>query len=246
MNINFSQKKVLVTGGTKGIGKAIAELFHKSGADVIITGNEQKEIDELNINALNKMTYIYADFNTNDTINQFIEKLDKIGNIDICINNAGINIVNNIIDTKIDDYDLLMNVNLKSIYSICRLLGNKMITNGYGRIVNIASIWSVVTRPGRGIYTITKTGLVGLTKTLAIEMAKYNVLVNSVSPGFTLTELTKNTNTAEELKEIEEKIPAGRMADPVEIANVVLFLASEKNSYIAGQNITVDGGFVNV
>ena len=118
--------------------------------------------------------------------------------------------------------------------------------NGYGRIVNITSIWSVITRPGRSIYTTAKFAIAGLTKTLAIELAEYNILVNSVGPGFTITELTATTNTSEEIKKITDIIPIKRMAQPIEIANTILFLCSDLNTYLTGQNIIVDGGYTNV
>ena len=121
-----------------------------------------------------------------------------------------------------------------------------MLAKQWGRIVNIASIWSVVTRTGRLSYSASKMALLGINKTLAIEWAKHNILVNCVSPGFTLTELTATTNTKEELKTIENQIPQNRMAMPEEIAKGVLFLSSELNSYMVGQNITIDGGYTAV
>jgi 3-oxoacyl-[acyl-carrier protein] reductase len=116
----------------------------------------------------------------------------------------------------------------------------------YGRIVNVASIWSVITRPKRTIYTVSKNALIGLTKTMAIELAPYGITVNAISPGFTLTELTENTNTKEEIDKLSDQVPARRFANPEEIAEVILFLSSKENSYMTGQNIVVDGGFTNV
>jgi 3-oxoacyl-[acyl-carrier protein] reductase len=118
--------------------------------------------------------------------------------------------------------------------------------NGFGRIVNITSIWSVISRPGRTLYSLTKWGIVGLTKTLSTELADKNILVNSVAPGFTKTELTESTNTLEERNTIKSLIPVRRFADPIEIANLVLFLSSDLNTYITGQNIVIDGGYTNV
>ena len=116
----------------------------------------------------------------------------------------------------------------------------------YGRVVNIASIWSVVSRSGRTSYSVSKHALVGLTKSLSAEYASRNVLINTISPGFTLTELTKSTNTQEELNIIKDAIPMGRLANPIEIANAVIFLCSDYNTYLTGQNIVVDGGYTNV
>jgi len=116
----------------------------------------------------------------------------------------------------------------------------------YGRIVNIASIWSIKSRPGRTAYTITKSGIVGLTKTSSIELAPYNILVNAVSPGFTMTELTMRTLPEKEFNELKSIVPAQRFAEPSEIAKTVLFLVSDLNTYLTGQNIAIDGGFSNV
>ena len=116
----------------------------------------------------------------------------------------------------------------------------------YGRIVNIASIWSIITRERRTAYAITKSGILGLTKTSAVELAPYNILVNAVSPGFTLTELTKATLSEQEYTSLSKIVPVGRFAQPVEIARIVLFLASDMNTYISGQNIIIDGGYTNV
>ena len=121
-----------------------------------------------------------------------------------------------------------------------------MKTNKYGRIINISSIWSSVTRSGRSLYSTTKCGLVGLTKTLSVELASYDILVNAVGPGFTLTELTMSTNTPVEIAKMSDIIPIKRFAKPAEIANLVLFLGSDLNTYITGQNMIIDGGYTNV
>lgn len=120
-----------------------------------------------------------------------------------------------------------------------------MKAQNYGRIVNIASIWSVINRPGRSSYGISKNAIHGLTKALSIELAQYNIMVNSVSPGFTMTELTKTTNTKEQLVELAGRVAAHRLAEPQEQANVVAFLCSEQCSYMTGQNLVVDGGYTN-
>ena len=247
---DFSNKTVLITGATRGIGKAIADLLYESGANLILTGTKDSEINLLNEDikakgVLNKR-FIQADFSDEISIKKFLLYLNKIEIIDICINNAGVNKVNYFEDTSIEDFNWIQKINLELPYRIMKVVGPKMLKNNYGRIVNIASIWSVITRPGRSLYTTSKNALVGLSKTLSVEWASNNVLVNTVSPGFTLTELTKKTNTAEQLEEIENKIPAKRMAEPVEIARVVAFLCSDQNTYLTGQNIAVDGGFTNV
>lgn len=248
--INYKDKVVLVTGGTRGIGKAIADCLYDHGATLLLTGTKQEQVDALNeqnqVKNIDRVTYFQVDFSLSESIDRFLTTIDKFDRIDVCINNAGINIINDFCDVSFEEFERIQQVNVVAPYKILKVIGPKMIQNGYGRIVNIASIWSVITRPGRSSYTLSKNAIVGLTKTLAIEWAQYNILVNAVSPGFTMTELTKTTNTPEELQLLESQIPAKRMAQPFEIANVVAFLCSNMNTYLTGQNITVDGGFTNV
>ena len=137
-------------------------------------------------------------------------------------------------------------MNLKAPFAIMREISRKMKKNQYGRIVNISSIFGVISKAKRSIYTTTKFGLRGLTVTAAIELAPYKVLVNSVSPGFVLTELTKRMLSEEEIKALSGQVPLGRFAEVDEISRIVLFLASSLNTYLTGQNIVVDGGFISV
>ncbi|MCR8559728.1 SDR family oxidoreductase [Mucilaginibacter sp. BJC16-A38] len=247
IKIDLTAKIALITGGTRGIGKAIAERFLDAGSSVILTGTSAAEIEQLNsVNTSERISYLQLDFNDPASVEAFLLKLNNFDRIDVLVNNAGINKIALNTETTDADFDLLHNVNVKGPYVLCREVSKVMKKNGYGRIVNITSIWSAITRPGRSIYTTNKNAVAGLTKTLAIELGKYDILVNSVGPGFTLTELTASTNSAEELKKITELIPMNRMAQPVEIANVILFLSSDLNSYLTGQNIIVDGGYTNV
>lgn len=250
MNIDFTNKTALITGATRGIGKSIADCFHVAGANLILTGTDSAGIKKLNAENLKKgisnIVYLQAEFTTPKSTEIFLRKLNEYDKIDVCVNNAGINKINEFTDTSFDDFKLLQEINLNVPYKILKVIGPKMISNNYGRIVNIASIWSVVNRSGRSLYTTSKNALVGMTKALSVEWAANNVLVNAVSPGFTLTDLTKTTNTFEQLAVIEKTIPAQRMANPIEIARVVAFLCSDLNTYITGQNIIVDGGYTNV
>jgi 3-oxoacyl-[acyl-carrier protein] reductase len=250
MKIDFTNKTALITGATRGIGKSVADCMHEAGANLILTGTKKVEIDRLNADikerGIRNIHYLQADFSCSDSTNAFLKNLEQYPQIDICINNAGVNKIDEFNNATIDDFNWINDINVKVPFQILKVVGPKMVTNNYGRIVNVASIWSVITRPGRSIYTLSKNALVGLTKTLAVEWAPHNILVNAVSPGFTLTELTKNTNTLEQLAAIEEIIPAHRMAEPDEIAKVIAFLCSDLNSYLTGQNITIDGGYTNV
>jgi 3-oxoacyl-[acyl-carrier protein] reductase len=250
LEIDLTGKTALVTGATQGIGKSIAELFQKAGANLILTGTKNTEIESLNRASkkagIQDIRYLQLDLADEASTQRFFEELTNYSSIDICVNNAGINIVSDFESTTEHDFDLINQINLRGPYQLLKAVTPMMVENKFGRIVNVASIWSVVTRRGRSLYTTSKNGLVGLTKTLSVEFAPHNILVNAVSPGFTLTELTKRTNSVQELNSIASNIPIGRMANPKEIANLIVFLCSDLNSYITGQNITIDGGYTNL
>jgi 3-oxoacyl-[acyl-carrier protein] reductase len=250
LEIDLTGRTALVTGATQGIGESIAELFQKAGANLILTGTKNSEIELLNREnskiGIPTIRYLQLDLADEASTQLFLKDLTKYSPIDICVNNAGINIVSDFENTTEHDFDLINQINLRGPYQLLKAVTPMMVANKFGRIVNVASIWSVVTRGGRSLYTTSKNGLVGLTKTLAVELAPHNILVNAVSPGFTLTELTKRTNSAQELNSIASNIPIGRMANPAEIANLIVFLCSDLNSYITGQNITIDGGYTNL
>lgn len=247
IQIDLSGKVALVTGGTRGIGKAISEALFAANAKVIVTGTKIEEIAQLNANDTSgRLVYVQVDFLDEVSVSNFLKYIHEQSVIDILINNAGVNRVNYNTETNSEDFDVLNSINLKAPYLVSREVSKLMKQNGYGRIVNVTSIWSVITRPGRSLYSLTKWGIVGLTKTLAVELAEHNILVNSIAPGFTMTELTASTNTPEEIEKITNLIPAKRMAQPVEIATTVLFLCSNLNTYLTGQNIVIDGGYTNV
>ncbi len=250
MKIDFSGQVALVTGGTRGLGKQIADDLFDLGANLILTGTNSKQIEELNrslpTEKRERIKYIAADFMDSENIKQFTEQIMAYERIDVCVNNAGINRINYIDETLLEDWDDIITVNLKAPFMIIREVAKIMKKKNYGRIVNISSIFGVISRVKRSIYSTSKFGLRGLTLSVANELARYNILVNSVSPGFVLTELTKKILTTEEMMELTDQIPVGRLAMPNEISCAVIFLASSLNTYIAGQNIIVDGGYVNV
>tara|TARA_R110000868_G_scaffold383578_12_gene650759 strand:- start:11521 stop:12264 length:744 start_codon:yes stop_codon:yes gene_type:complete len=246
--LDFTGQTVVVTGSTRGIGKETAKLFLERGASVYITGTSEKPDPEVmdELSAIGNASFLTADFSSEVGIQDFINKLKEFSRIDVLVNNAGINILNPLESITDEEYTKVLSVNLHAPVKISRYLAGFMSNQGYGRIVNVASIWSVITRPKRGAYTISKNAIIGLTQTLGIELASSGVLVNAISPGFTLTELTKTTNTKDQIKDISNNIPIKRLADPKEMGHVILFLSSKENSYMTGQNLVVDGGFTNV
>jgi len=247
VKIDLTGKVALVTGGTRGIGKAIAQKFIVAGAYVIVTGTKNKSHPQLLKDfATKNIEFCCVDFSNEISTATFLKKVKQYKRIDILVNNAGINKINLNTDTTLQDFTLLTDVNLKAPYVLMREVSKKMKKNKAGKMLNITSIWSEVTKKGRSIYTATKYGLAGLTKTLAVELAAENILVNSLGPGFVETELTLRTNSKIELKKITELIPLQRLAQPDEIANIALFLCSDLNSYITGQNIIADGGYSNI
>lgn len=216
-------KRILITGGSRGIGKAIAEKYKKNNDEVVIPSRS-----ELNL--------LYP-----ESVDEYVER-HKNETFHVLINNAGCNLINHFENVKDEELNQMMQVNLISPIRLIRGFLPAMKGLGYGRIVNIGSIWGVISKPGRGVYSVTKHGLQGITNTLALEAAQFGILVNTVCPGQTMTELTLKNNSSEEIHKMENDIPLGRLARPEEIANVVYFLGSENNTYITGQQIIVDGG----
>ena len=220
-----SKPVALITGGSRGIGKAIAKKYVSEDWEVIAP------------------TRLEMDLSNRSSIKEYFSYLNKP--INAIINNAGINPIYSIAEIEIDDIIETTNINfyapLLILQSAYRLL---LEANDIRRVVNISSIWSCVSKPGRSIYSMTKSGLFGLTRTAAVEWAKDDILVNSIAPGFTNTELTQINNSPEDISRIKEKIPLRRMAEPKEIAETVFFLGSSNNTYITGQTLYVDGGFI--
>jgi len=215
-------RKALITGASRGIGKAIKILFEERG--IIVYAPTRAEMN----------------LSSNDSIRQYVE---KISDIDILVNCAGINDLASIDEMSEEKLQEMLQVNLVSQTMLIKHVSEKMKKNRYGKIVNFASIWCDFSKERRIMYSIAKAGVKGLTTAAAVELSKYNVLVNAVAPGFVNTEMTSQNNTPEQIDALAQALPIKRMAEPVEIAEFVYFLASEKNSFITGQTIFADGGF---
>ncbi len=241
----FKDKKVLVTGDTRGIGRAIAAQLLREGACVHGTGT--KPAEELTASAPEELTAVRwesADFADEDSTRRFLTRLKEESPFDGVVNNAGINLIKPVEEVTAEDYDFVQEVDLRAPYLIAREAAAGMMRAGKpGRIVNVASIWSVISKPQRTLYSTAKAGLLGLTRSLAAEAGERGILVNAVSPGFVLTDLTRRSLSPEQRESLSEQVPVGRMAEPGEIAKVVCFLLSKENSYLTGQNLVADGGF---
>jgi len=250
MNIDFSGKTVLITGATSGIGKATASIFRSLGANLLLTGKTKENITALNkkldlYNIINER-YYHIEFKPGNSLNEFLNFIEKQKRIDVLINNAGINRNNLVTDVLTEDLDSILAINLRAPFLIAQSVARVMKRNNYGRIVNIASIWGIITREQRSVYSTVKSGLIGMNRSIAIDLAKHNILVNAVSPGFVKTDLTNRIMTDQEARGLAKQVPLSRFAEPEEIARTIVFFASELNSYITGQNIIIDGGFVSV
>jgi len=245
MNIGFKNKTILITGATRGIGRQIAMDFEAEGANLVLTGTSPAEIKKLNLQAEEKkraVRYLHADFLDKESLKRFLRIIRSLP-IDICVNNAGINRIDFLEDVKESHWQDIVDVNLSAPYRILQTIIPGMKKRGYGRIVNISSIFGIVSRAKRSVYSMTKSALLAMTRTLAIELAPHGILVNAVSPGFVMTDLTKKILGKKEQRALANQIPLQRFASPCEISKAVLFLASEQNSYLTGQNIVVDGGY---
>ena len=244
--MDFTDKTIIITGGTRGIGAAMVSAFSGAGANVIITGTKEPSAVNLDLIKNNRsIQYHQLDFSSDESVKKFIHTVNELNKIDVLINNAGVNKIDTISEISVDDWDWINTVNLRGPFLLTQSVTETMKKQNSGKIINIASIFGVVSKEKRAAYSSAKWGLIGFTKAVALEMASFNVQVNAVSPGFVDTELTRRILGPENMKRLVKTIPQGRLASPDEIANVVLFLCSGLNTYITGENIVVDGGFTS-
>lgn len=247
----LKRKSAIITGGTAGIGKAIALLYAQNGADVAIFGTnpqraEQtlKELEAHRIDTEQKFSTHLMNVAHFKEVEGTIQKiLSDWGKIDILVNNAGITRDNLLMRMSEEDWDLVLDVNLKSVYNTCRSLARSMMKARSGSIINISSVIGLTGNAGQVNYAASKSGMIGLTKSLAKELASRNVRANCIAPGYIETQMTEGLS--EQIKgQILANIPLGRIGNPLDIAQAALYLASDLSSYVTGQVITVDGGMV--
>ncbi|OEG00358.1 3-oxoacyl-[acyl-carrier-protein] reductase [Vulcanibacillus modesticaldus] len=244
----LNSKVAIVTGASRGIGKEIALTLAESGANVVINyvGNQERaeevarQIREMGREAL----VIQADVSDSKQVDNLISTaLSHFGKVDILVNNAGITRDNLIMRMKEEDWDKVIATNLKSVFLLSKAISRPMMKQRYGRIINISSVVGVLGNPGQANYVAAKSGVIGLTKTLARELATRGITVNAVAPGYIETDMT--TNLSEDVKsKLLDQIPLARLGTPKDVANVVKFLVSDQASYMTGQVLHVDGGMV--
>lgn len=235
MIISFKKKKILVTGYFSGIGNDLIKKYLSLGAEVYSTSTK-KEFKKKNLQVFR------CDFLNEVSKVDFFKKIEKI-NFDIVVNNVGINIIDEIYNLSNDDLENIIKINLTIPAQIIKITSKKMIKNRSGKIINISSIFGSVSKSKRASYSSSKSGLLGLTRACALDLAKYNILVNSVSPGFVNTSLTKRILGKNTIIKIKRDIPLKKLATPSEIIPYIIFLTSDHNKYITGQNCVIDGGY---
>jgi 3-oxoacyl-[acyl-carrier protein] reductase len=248
MTIPFQQQTVLITGASKGIGAAVAQRFSSVGMNVVIHYNQAHEAaNEVARSCMlhgSKVLTISADIRSKEQILRMQEKLAKHEMLpDILVNNAGISHYGMLSDVSEEQWNHVMNVNLKGTFLTSQIFMERMIQQKYGRIINVSSIWGISGASCEVVYSTTKGGINAFTKALAKELAPSKVTVNAVAPGAVDTAMMNNF-AAEEVAAIQDEIPAGRFAMPDEIASLVYFLALPESSYITGQIISPNGGWL--
>ncbi len=244
-------KTAIVTGGTAGIGKAIASAFAAQGADVAIFGTNKEraeqtvlELEQAKVDPQQKFRFFLVDISKTKEVDETLSKLvEEWGKVDILVNNAGITRDNLLMRMSEEDWDRVVEVNLKSVYNTCRSLCRPMMKARSGTIINITSVIGLMGNAGQVNYAASKSGMIGFTKSLAKELASRGVRANCIAPGYIETQMT-DVLQPQVKEQILTKIPLSRIGQPRDIANAALYLASDLSSYVTGQVIAVDGGMV--
>lgn len=244
MKIDLTGKVALVTGSTRGIGRAIAGRLAECGATVAIVGRDQSKAEAVAAEIGNGAKGFGCDISDSAAVQALVENVEKtLGGCDILVNNAGITKDNLMLRMKDEDWNAVIETNLRSAFIAIRSAQRGMMKKRWGRIINIASVVGLIGNAGQANYAASKAGLIGLSKSVAKELASRNVLCNVVAPGFIKTDMT-DAMTPEAVAKLSAQIPLERFGTPDDIAGAVAFLASDLAAYITGQVLTVDGGMV--
>ena len=241
-------KRAIVTGGTRGIGKAIVKELANNGCNVVFTyfssDESARSLENELSNGSVKVFGFKADASSFAAADETVKfAIEKLGGVDILVNNAGITKDTLMLRMSENDFDLVINSNLKSVFNYTKAILKPMISQRFGKIVNISSVVGIVGNPGQANYVASKAGVIGLTKSNAKELASRNINVNAVAPGFIETDMTDKMNDQQK-EAILSNVPIKRLGKPEDVAKTVLFLCSSDSDYITGQVLTVDGGMV--
>lgn len=246
--MTLSKKNALITGGSRGIGRAIAMELSRQGINIIITYNSSEEkalevIKEVENNGVKGLA-VKADVSSEEDVKNMMKTIkNQFDSVDILVNNAGVTKDNLLLRMKTEEWDKVMDTNLKGVYLCTKAVARGMMKKRYGKIINIASVVGISGNAGQGNYSASKAGVIGFTKSIAKELGSRGITVNGVAPGFVETDMTEVLS--EDIKKHSlNMIPLKRFGKPEDIANVVGFLCSEKADYITGQIINVDGGML--
>jgi len=245
-DINLKGKVAVVTGATKGIGRSAAISLHQVGATIIAIGRNENELNSLKKKLRTRIQSIICDVNDYEKISKAINKIKKI---DVLVNNAGTNLPEPFLKVKKSSLETLLNVNTKAAFNIAKLCTDKMLKlkkrkNIGGSIIHTSSMFGLVAGPNRTVYSMTKFGIEGLTKGMAVDLAKFNIRVNSVCPTFVATPRAKKYLANKEFKKYAlSNIPLGRIATESDVATAITFLSSDASSMITGTNLIIDGGW---
>jgi 3-oxoacyl-[acyl-carrier protein] reductase len=239
--MKIKNKKILITGASGGIGKSLVKKFNELGAVILATGTNLEKLNNLK-NDYKEIHIKQFKLDEHSKIEKFVDECsEEIGGIDILINNAGIALDNISLRLTEDNWKKVLDINLTSTFLMCKYSIKKMLKQKQGKIINITSIVGHTGNPGQANYAASKAGIIGFSKSLAIEYAKKNININCVSPGFIKTDMTEKLN--EQVKDmLLSKIPSGKLGNGEDVSNTVAFLASEMSDYITGETIHVNGG----
>ncbi len=246
MQIDLAGRVAVVTGGTRGIGRAIADTLAGAGARVVVTGRDRAKAESVaaEIGGTDRARGFACELSDSASVTSLIEEAEMaFGSVDVLVNNAGLTRDNILFRLKDDDWDAVLDANLRGAFVATRAASRGMIKRRWGRIVNMASVVGIVGNKGQANYAASKAGLIGLTKSVAKELASRNVLANAVAPGFIATDMTA-AMTPDAQAVLTAQIPLERLGTPADIAGLVAFLASDHAAYITGQVFVVDGGMV--
>jgi 3-oxoacyl-[acyl-carrier protein] reductase len=244
MQIDLSNRVALVTGSTRGIGREIAATLGECGARVAVVGRDKGKADAV-AGELGRGAMGFAcDVTDTEAVARLVSDTEAaFGSLDILVNNAGVTRDNIVMRLRDEDWDAVLDANLRGAFAAIRAASKGMMKRRWGRIVNISSVVGLMGNKGQANYAASKAGLIGLTKAVAKELASRNILVNAIAPGFIETEMT-DSMTPEARKGLIDAIPVGRLGSPGDVARAVAFLSSDYASYITGQVLIVDGGLV--